>query len=38
MFVQLAPELLQSCRWWLYELGLFVHDPFEVVKVWPCIA
>ena len=36
MFAHEAPELLQSCHWYAYELGLLVHDPLVVVSFWPC--
>ena len=35
MFVQLPPDLLQSCHWCLKELGLPVQEPFEELNTLP---
>ena len=35
---QLAPEASQSCHWYEYEDGLFVHDPLEVESDCPSMA
>ena len=35
---QPAPELLQSCHAYEYDVGLFDHDPFVVDNVSPCCA
>jgi hypothetical protein len=38
MLVHEAPELLQSCHRYPYEVGLPVHDPLEVDSVCPWTA
>ena len=32
MFEQLAPEPLQSCHWYAYDVGLPLHVPLLVVS------
>ena len=30
------PDVLQSCHWYAYEVGLLYHEPLDDVNVEPC--
>ena len=38
MPAQSVPAAEQRCHWYLNDVGLFAHVPFEAVSVWPSRA
>ena len=38
MSTHCRPDASQSCHWSAKLVGVFVHEPFEVVRVSPCCA